>query len=134
MNVFLEKSTTSIQAADLLIKEGCYSSSVHCSYYSVYQRMAYILKYILGERDPRIWKDPVGSHDRAINRISEAAIGRDKIKGRNLHTYIGRLKNNRVTADYNDTIIDPTFSEEARKSAGMILVTLNEIFKININP
>lgn len=134
MKELLRKSNQSIQAAELLIYKGYYASSVHCSYYGVYQTMAYILQHILQDRDSKLWGDPAGSHDRAIGRISEAAIGRDWKKGRNLSNYIGILKNNRVTADYKDKVVDETFSKEAYKSAGMILVTLNEIFQIQTNP
>lgn len=134
MKEILRKSTQNISAADLLIKQGYYATSVHCSYYSVYQTMAYILQYILGERDAKAWGDPEGSHNNTINRIFQAALGRDKKKARELHKYISNLKNNRVTADYYDIIIDPTFSKEAYKSAGMILATLSEIFEINMNP
>ncbi len=139
MSVLLDKSNENIRVANLLIDQHhCYASSVHCSYYSVFQRSVHVLTQQFGMTDKEIEVDAafgnVGkdSHNKTIsvvfNKIMSAG---QRLKAVDYRRSMGALKGKRQKADYSDKAIDKTFSQDAHKQAQDIQYLLDNVFSIS---
>lgn len=136
MSVLLDKSNENIRAAALLIDQhNCYTSSVRCSYYSVFQRSVHILKYKFGMTDREIEFDAAfgntgrDSHNKTVAALYEK-IDKASERQRAL-TYrrqMGELKGKRVRADYSGEAVDETFSRDAHSQAQIIQQLLEHVF------
>nr|MDA3854277.1 hypothetical protein [Bacteroidales bacterium] len=71
MSKLKEKSNFNLDAAELLIVRNLYAPSVHCSYYSCFQQLKYIVKDFCGKdyetQNVEIAQSPQGSHDYVIS-------------------------------------------------------------------
>ena len=96
------KAHDNLQAAQTLINNGLCTSSVHCSYYAVFQYMKYILAKT--NRNPVSYEEQKkitnreDSHEYIVkeikNRINNPSKARDFLQATRV------LKNNRKEADY----------------------------------
>ncbi len=101
------KSQNSLDAANELLQKAFYNSSVHCSYYGVYQFMLHVLYEELGgnkQADDAQLKDSRsgGSHEATINKIT-VWLSNQKVLPRAAMDFadeIYRLKRQRKQADY----------------------------------
>ncbi len=98
------KSKRNIGAASLLIREGFYSTSIHCSYYSVFQLMLWI-ENTIGPEAARPQKEDrkkkEGSHQILIHFfMAEISKILGYGKSKNFGDRIYRLKRKRIQADY----------------------------------
>lgn len=127
-----DKSDFNKDAAELLIDNNLYASSVHCSYYSVFQRMkyGYKTKEKLSEEAYSSRYNSSGvknSHVFLINNF--CSLITNSHERRNLKTKIKDLKTFRVESDYQEVIIDHSKSSLALDVTKEIL---NEIKKLRL--
>jgi len=121
MSELKHKSKLNLLASKLLIEEKYYPSSIHCSYYSCFQILKYIINYFFGiEYDDiqnSIGKSKTTSHEDIIEfvftefeklKIPEPKRFKRKIKD---------LKKLRIKADYDNIAITQDESENAYKLA-----------------
>ena len=139
MSVLLDKSNQNIRAAALLIDQHqCYSASIHCSYYSAFQRSAYILKNQFKMTDKDIELDAAfgntgkDSHNKTISvvfdKISKAG---ERLKALDYRREMGELKGKRRKADYSDEVIDEEVSRAAQSQAQTIQKLLDNVFHLS---
>jgi uncharacterized protein (UPF0332 family) len=126
MNKFLEKSTQSLNSADILIKQQYYSSTVNRAYYGYFQFLMHILFEKLKKDKEQFYLDvqagKEGSHVRASNLICTLLC--NKISSKEYKWFqktIKELKKNRVTADYHDSIITPDEGSQSIKWANDLI-------------
>ena len=136
MSHFLQKSDDNLQAAQKLIHEHfLHAPSVHCSYYSCLQLMTHILYNVLNVPPNDIRQDSksarTGSHEIIINRLVRDLHIISPQASVSFNRQIGLLKNKRVTSDYEDRIIEPTFSQGALKEANEIIRLLKQSYDLN---
>lgn len=102
------KSQNSLEAANELLQKAFYNSSVHCSYYGVYQFMLHILYEELGrnkQADDAQLKDSKagGSHEATINKMT-VWLNNPKVPPRAAIDFTDKvyhLKRQRKLADYD---------------------------------
>lgn len=118
MSEYIKRSLSNFESAELLIIDKKYPSSIHCVYYSTYQIMLHITKYILGTEwnsfQERVYasslndkKNKEETHNLTISFIKENIEGTNDVFARIFASKIGILKRYRHTADYKEDIIDP---------------------------
>lgn len=116
-NIILLKSNENIEVANFLHTESFFCSSVHCSYYSSYQLMLYVLyEYLNNSEEDYSSKNETnsaGSHNYLINliRMEIRKINKDYI--RDFDDNIRDLKELRKNADYKQIKIIPKDSSVA---------------------
>lgn len=132
MSYLKDKSEFNLKAAQILITEKLYASSVHCSYYAMLQFMICQYADCFGKSFDEIsreTKDKGGSHNYIINGMidyikstyrSDPKIDRVQrnVKDTNihrLHTKIKDIKKFRVKSDYRNISIDKDEGEKAYK-------------------
>lgn len=127
-NNYLRRHEESLKSSELLIyNHAHYSNSVHCSYYSVFQYMMHFHKV----RGSRIFRDRdklagTGSHVLIINATFETLLTIDRNKADFFYSEIGRLKAERVIADYKEHHIDQTRSRIAYEIAKKLISILSD--------
>lgn len=128
------KSKENIEAAQSLIDNGYYSSSIHCSYYSCLQAIKHIMihKYEMSEEDIyHNQKENVRdtSHTYLINFIIKKIRDKsNKIEDfRETNTDLNTLKNTRNESDYQEQIILKEISDETRNTAKRVLSVLKRV-------
>lgn len=135
MSKLLQKSGFNYDSAQLLIKNNYYAPSIHCYYYSCYQKLLHILYFILKkdevfltglQRDP---KNSKGSHEIAINEIVKA-MSRNFRDGRTFSNTINELKKLRHDADYKNVEIHFDISNKASTKAAEIMEIFKNQFKV----
>lgn len=139
MSALLNKSDENVRAAALLIdSHSCYASSVHCSYYSIFQRSVHILKHRFGMTDKEIELDAAfggtgkDSHKRTIAVMYEKIDkANERQKALIYRRQMGELKGKRVKADYSDEVIDIDFSRAAQSQAQTIQRLLEQVFPLS---
>jgi uncharacterized protein (UPF0332 family) len=111
MSPLLTKSDENINSAELLVNYGYFTSSIHCSYYSLLQRMMYFIEPDFGDNATE-GKD---SH----NRILDLCVKSLQYKNTDKRT-IDEFKNNvtqfkrqRRQADYKHNQFNETKSRKA---------------------
>lgn len=124
-----KKSEENILAADVLIKSAHYSSSIHCSYYALYQYMMYMLnqRYKCSYDQQRNLAGNASSHIR-ISREFERKLRSDspQLCIDVMHTFVA-LKQQRVSADYSTTRIEKEIAERLREEVNKHLTALKAV-------
>jgi uncharacterized protein (UPF0332 family) len=138
MSELLKKSTENISAASLLIENKLYASSIHCSYYSCFQKLknvislAYSCRYEDLEVEHRDLNSKLkqnqklGTHEFFINRKLFDLIRREKEDHR-LINKINDIKLHRTNSDYKDVAIDNKTAEEVLAKSKIVIETLNTL-------
>lgn len=139
-----KKSTENLVASDLLITNKLYASSVHCSYYSMFQHMTCKLikgknitlnQFSTNSKDDEdrashkyLLDETISFLTRKANRLEtlerNIKLGQFQILRRN----INGLKTLRVESDYKDITILEEKSKKALKDSQKIITDLNTYF------
>lgn len=125
----LVKSKENYDAAIILHGQNKYNASVHCSYYSVF----ILLKYILCNCDKPIpldkQNDSTGgfSHEQIIEEVKNRVPSPSN--ARQIKTKIQVLKTKRHAADYEDTMFDSADCLDAKQDADTCLKTIKSTFE-----
>ncbi len=124
MSKLKEKSDFNLKSAKLLIDKNYFSSSVHCSYYSCFQLLKYIMKYFNGVSYSQLTIDirqspKKNSHGYVIQYITDQLIdfSNDKSEALKIRHKIKDLKLFREESDYDDLEIKYQKSISAYNSA-----------------
>lgn len=141
MEKLKEKSVFNLDAADLLIKNTLYASSIHCSYYAAHQFMVSKLGQIKGltydglsalinasKTGPQASK--LGSHQFVIKEIKDAV--KPKMNNKDYFTLtniITDLKLLREEADYHDVSINDVKANTSRKYSKQIIDDITQATK-----
>ncbi|QRR02411.1 hypothetical protein [Dyadobacter sandarakinus] len=130
-NTYLKRHRENLLAAEFLLTgPGHFCSSIHCSYYAVFQLILHIHKtentYIYRDRDKL---DRQGSHDRMINETFEMIELRDKVGAGKFIREMRALKKNRVTADYQENYMDKAWGQASFGLARSLTTLLQNIFE-----
>jgi uncharacterized protein (UPF0332 family) len=128
------KSEKNVTAAEVLLKNDCYSSVPHPAYYSCLQLMKHFLchkeKIDYDTQVNEIKKKDGKSHQYYIEEIYYAIIDRKNIHeaGKFLRN-IQDLKALREEADYTNVIINPSKAQSSIDRAKYTIDFLKKIFK-----
>ena len=122
------KACENLEAAKILINSKQYTSSIHCSYYAVFQYMKYMLAHI--KNDPISYEKQDNqrqdSHEYIIenikNKIIKPANAKDFKEG------ISSLKRYRKIADYTTTNFSMEESLEQKQNAENLIAKLKTYF------
>lgn len=127
----LKKSEQNIEAAELLISNKFYASSVHCSYYSCLQLMTYIVLTEDVMTESQLEKSK-RSHEDLITITYDFLRERtdDFYESRQIKNKISDAKGSRKRADYQNSEIDLVMSEKVFKEMKEVNAKLVKIFKI----
>jgi hypothetical protein len=137
---YLSKSNLNLDAAERLIKNPNHhhASSIHCSYYSCYQKLAHILFKIVEYSQERYtseyrqfnFRTKGGSHEFAIMLVYEL-LKDNKEDAKIFKNDILELKRLRVDSDYKEIWIEKPTSDEAFRLANSISKTLKRNFNLS---
>lgn len=112
MSNLINKSNENIKAADMLIKNSLFTSSIHNCYYAVFQTLLSISK-----DNGFIEKENKGesSHNRVVNFYKHHIINKEinEEQQRKILSDISLLKKIRVQADYKEKIFNKEWAEKA---------------------
>lgn len=129
MSFLNNKSEFNLDGAQLLINNNLYAPSVHCSYYSVFQKLKY--KYVLKKNisyddlTQMILSDSRNTHKYVIEEFCNFI--QDRYKKRELRNKINDLKAFRVESDYEDLEINYDKSNLALTKSKEIIREINTI-------
>ncbi len=131
------KSSQNNKSSDILIKQGLFAPSVHCSYYCCIQKMLHILRSDLKKSEEEIEKesksgsaDENGFHNWLINLFKREFFKRNFAEGRDFSTFIGQLKGFRIKSDYKNHKINTSVARSSLDLANEIDTILNNNFTI----
>lgn len=133
-DIILSKSEENLDVANFLHTESFFCSSVHCSYYSSYQLMLYVLYEYFNDSEEDYCKtnevNNAGSHNHLINLIRNEIrkINNDSI--RDFDSNIRDLKELRKNADYKQIKIIPKDSRDAIVKTEKIRGIIKKTFSI----
>ena len=124
------KANKNIQSAQILIDKKQYTSSVHCSYYAVFQYM----KYMLANTD----KNPItlanqdahkgdSSHEYILIEIKNRISASPQLV-RTFTETVRLLKNERVEADYHQKEFDDIEGLTCKNRAEGLIANLKNFF------
>jgi uncharacterized protein (UPF0332 family) len=124
------KANNNIKSAQILIDQKQYTSSVHCSYYAVFQYM----KHMLANTD----KNPItlanqdahkgdSSHEYILTEIKNRINAKPQIV-RTFTEKVRFLKNERVEADYHQKKFNDIESLTCKDSAEGLITNLKTFF------
>ena len=124
------KANKNIQSAQILIDKKQYTSSVHCSYYAVFQYM----KYMLANTD----KNPItlanqdahkgdSSHEYILIEIKNRISASPQLV-RTFTETVRLLKNERVEADYHQKEFDDIEGLTCKNRAEGLIANLKKFF------
>ncbi len=125
MSKLKQKSEFNIDAADCLIANHLYAPSVHCSYYSCFQLIKYIISYCFNkdydQQSFEIRSSKQNSHQYVIKLIrEELRRNTERNVERELIRKIKDLKQLREDADYNNIEIGIEKSNSAYQQAKVV--------------
>lgn len=129
MSFLNNKSEFNLDGAQLLIDNNLYAPSIHCSYYSVFQKLKY--KYVLKKNisyddlTQMIISDSRNTHKYVIEEFCNFI--QDRYKKRELRNKINDLKAFRVESDYEDLEINYDKSNLALTKSKEIIREINTI-------
>ena len=133
-----QKSQENIDSADLLVDNGYFNASVHCSYYSCLQLMKLTIKKIgnidfntqrIDSRD----KNNGGSHIYYLKTFRNLfLVGPFKVEIERYTNEIRKLKELRVQADYDPEKVDSLKSRSAVSKAQEFSTFIFKEIKIKI--
>ncbi|WP_313386951.1 hypothetical protein [Chishuiella sp.] len=133
-NILIKKSEDNLKSANKLHEIKCYNSSVHCSYYSVYQYVLNVCKNFNPTEYINIEKEAVkngnSSHQKTINYITDNCLSLS-LNNNEVSLFTrnyNRLKNYRVIGDYKNLNIS---MNESKVSIELVLNIINTLKKIN---
>ena len=132
MSRLKEKSNINHESASILIARNLHASSIHCSYYSIFQLLKYVVHELTGD-----------SYDEIANKTRRSGKGthlyiKDEIlkfvrdnrqEYRFFKNSIKDLKHFRVQSDYEDIDIDSGKSNESLRLATELREFINEKVK-----
>jgi len=126
MSELLKKSRDNHTASGILIDNGLYSSSVHCSYYRCVQHMLHKSTTMLPPvRDD--WSQ--GSHNDLINKVRDLIKIKDPDASLQFTNNIFRLRKMRVQADYHTVLFDAQNCREALRTSDGVVKLFNALLK-----
>lgn len=124
------KSNENIEAANLLVNNRLFASSIHCAYYSCFQLSKYVLNYFCNcEYDNQDTKDS-DSHKYVINKLCDNLNNKNRFSKIDYLDNINRLRRLRNKADYTDSIITPNDAKIALQSANKAIEILTTKYSI----
>lgn len=126
MSNFLQKAQNNDNASGILIENGLYATSVHCSYYRCFQYMMHLQKHSFTTNVREDWSQ--GSHNDLINRVSREMRVKDAVASVNFNNDILKLKKLRNKADYEEPMFDAGTSREAQRMATGIVQLFQRVF------
>src|SRR5258706_6936010 len=122
-NIFLSKSELSLDAAERLKNNpnSHHSSSIHCSYYSCYQRLLHVLYRILGydakkyEQEFSLFKlkQNGGSHEFMLHLFWSKISLRNMDDAKDFKNDFISLRKLRIDSDYKDLWLEKDSSDKA---------------------
>jgi len=127
----INKSKDNEKAARFLFnKKLHFPTIVHCSYYSCYQLMSYLLEIYLN-RDYKSLKNESSYHQDNIHSTSIKTIFKDlyvydEDKASDFNDKMGELREMRICSDYHNKEIDLSYSLKAIVLLGNIKEILKE--------
>lgn len=137
-NVFLSKSELSLDAAEKLKNNPNHhhSSSIHCSYYSCYQRLLHVLYKVLNYSREQVddefrlfkLKQDGGTHEFMIHLFWRKISSRNIEDGQNFKNEIISLRKLRTESDYLEVWIEKDKSDLAYNLAESIHRNLRRNF------
>lgn len=125
-----KKSEENILAADVLIKSAHYSSSIHCSYYALYQYMMYMLnqRYRCSyDQQQRNLAGGASSHIKVSQEFERKLTSDSPQLCIDVMQTFAALKQQRVRADYSTTPIKKEIAERLRKEVNKHLTALKAV-------
>jgi hypothetical protein len=132
-----QNSLINQSAADVLIKKQYYVSSVHCSYYSCFQLILFILESYHNITWDNINTEKQtsnnGSHEIAIKKIKNDLIYNFKIDSINFKDFndnIHKLKKLRTDSDYKGINVDMAYSNTAFNISKSLTTFLNKTYSL----
>ena len=125
-----KKSEENIRVAEVLISQEYYNSSVHCSYYALFQYMKYILNSqgfcSYQEQDAKT--NTKGSHNNILKEL-ELHIEDAKLRWKVHHSFLLWKKLRRM-ADYQVTQVVQGESQKCLDCVHNMITELNQYFNI----
>ncbi len=124
------KALSNLDIAQELINKKQYTTSVHCSYYAVFQYMKYMLEHT--DRHPITLDEQKenngeSSHEHILKKIKERLLTNSKNE-RNFTEGIRLLKKDRVDADYTPRNFTDEESLECKNRANGLITNLKTYF------
>lgn len=130
-----KKSEENIRAAKMLISAGYYSSSIHCSYYALFQYIVYALDHcgVCSYTEQKERTKDKGSHDFILSELRSSILDqRLSRETLNLCYKLKRLlKRLRVRADYKTDRIKETEAQQSLDEACDTITVLKNYFSPN---
>jgi uncharacterized protein (UPF0332 family) len=145
MGILGEKSKVNLSSAQLLISNNYFTSSVHCAYYSCFQRSKEAIIEYTGqssnqindavrlENENRQQHNPrsknISVHNYVIDTVTkQIKIAQRNMEARTFSRKMEELRKLRNDSDYEEKQIDINISGKAIKTCNEILEILNDIF------
>ncbi len=123
-----EKSDHNILSAEFLIDQGLHSSSIHCSYYAVFQLMKHLYVSSINQSFEKLdeyhKKNSCNVHKVILDSFCNLID--NEIDRRNLRNGIIDLKNIRNISDYKNMKIDIDISKKAFSNSKSIISKLKK--------
>lgn len=134
MSNLKQKSGFNKDAAEVLFTQGLFAPSVHCSYYSCFQLLKYIINDFFGvDYDVQaieMRSEKLGSHQYVIKYINtQLKTLTDLKERRDFIRKIKDLKDYRLNSDYENISIDSDIGNRAIKKANEIRTYIEEKFQ-----
>lgn len=125
-----DKALNNLRSAQILIDNKQFTTSVHCSYYAVFQYMKYMLAHT--DRNPIALEDQnansgESTHEFILCKIYDRLNTNPKNE-RNFKEGIRLLKKDRVDADYTTREFSDLESLECKETANRLITNLKTFF------
>lgn len=125
----LEKSRQSMMAAEMLIKQHNFSSTVNRAYYSCFQYILHILIEKLGHTHEYINTMPrTGTHSQAQYLLSLTLSTKNAKDYMWFQEKLPAFKQDRVVADYHGDALNQSFGYDAINKANAIMNVLKKYY------
>lgn len=126
-----KKSKENICAAKKLIEAGYYNSSVHCSYYALFQYIVYVLDHrgVCSYTEQKEKTEDKGSHNFILRKL-RSSIHNQRLSRDTLNLCY-KLKKLRVRADYKTDRIERTEAQQSLDEACDTIAELEGYFSPN---
>jgi len=125
----LEKSKQSMMAAEMLIKEHNFSSTVSRAYYSCFQYILHILFEKLGYNHDDLKAQPrTGTHSQAQYLLESTLYQKNRKDYKWFQEKLPAFKQDRVIADYYGEALNRDFAHDAINKANAIINTLKQYY------
>jgi len=133
MTKLKEKSEFNIKAAELLIEETYYASSVHCSYYSCFQLLKFVIKDFFKvdyeTLSTNISLSSKSSHQYIIDFIAGEIMNlSNRVESRKFKHNINDLKHYRLESDYENIEVNIEKGKKALSKAQEIRTYIKSKF------